>query len=119
MQKEKLKINTFGEIGSTMCISTEDGEKIFSIIKKAFDKNITVEISFLNIEMITSAFLNAAIGQLYGKYEEKFIQQHLSVKDMADEDKFLLKRVVVRAKDYFANKKNMEKVIAEGLNENA
>jgi len=118
MRKEKLKINLLGEVGSTMCVSTEDGEKIYSIIKKAFDKNISVEISFLNIEMITSAFLNAAIGQLYGKYEENFIQQHLFVKDIADEDKCLLKKVVKRAREYFANKKNMKKVIAEGLNEN-
>ena len=119
MQKEKLKINTFGEIGSTMCISTEEGEKIYSIIRKAFDKKISVEISFLNIEMITSAFLNAAIGQLYGKYKEIFVQQHLFVKDIANEDKVLLKKVVERAKEYFTNKKNMKKIIAEGLNENA
>lgn len=116
---KKVTINIFGEVGSKMCVSTEDGQKIYSIIKKAFDKKMSVEISFLNIEMIISAFLHAAIGQLYGKYKEDFIRQHLSVKDIQDEDKFLLKKVVERAKKYFANQKNMEKVIAEGLNENA
>ena len=114
---KKVNINIFGEIGNKMCVSTEDGEKIYSLIKKAFDKKISVEISFLNIEIITSAFLNAAIGQLYGKYEESFIKKHLSVKDIMDEDKFLLKRVIERAKEYFADKRNMKKAIAKGLKE--
>ena len=42
-----------------------------------------------------SAFLNAAIGQLYGKFSEETIRASLGVSDMEQEDLALLKRVVI------------------------
>jgi hypothetical protein len=54
---------------------------------------------------LTAAFLNAAIGQLYGKFKEDQIRAQLKVKDMQPDDFALLKRVVDTAKQYFRNPK--------------
>lgn len=52
---------------------------------------------------LTPAFLNAAIGQLYGKFPEKKITSKLSILGMDPEDAFLLEQVVKRAREYFKN----------------
>ena len=56
--------------------------------------------------MLTPAFLNAAIGQMYGEFPEAQIKANLSVADMEPDDLELLKRVVDSAKDYFKTIKN-------------
>jgi len=60
-----------------------------------------VTVSFLNVSSLTSAFLNAAIGQLYGSFSENEIRSKLKVADLEPDDRELLKRVVDTAKEYF------------------
>ena len=50
---------------------------------------------------MTAAFLNAAIGQLYGTLGEEKIRSLLKVKDVEPVDLALLKRVIDNAKLYF------------------
>lgn len=57
----------------------------------------------MNVTDLTPAFLNAAIGQLYGKFPERKIKSELSILEMNPEDAFLLKQVVKRAREYFKN----------------
>jgi len=72
-----------------------------------------VSLSFDRIETIISAFLNAAIGQLYGELPEEKIRELFNVRDMAQEDLALLKRVVDNAKLYFANRKEFDQAWKE------
>ena len=65
------------------------------------------------MEMLTSAFLNTAIGKLYGEFDEKKIKNSLSVSDISNEDKLLLKRVVDTAKVYYKNPKQFEESIKQ------
>lgn len=57
----------------------------------------------MNITSLTSAFLNAAIGQLYVEFTEDQIRANLTVKDIEQDDLALLKRVVETAKAFFKN----------------
>ena len=41
-------------------------------------------VSFGGLEDVTSAFLNTAIGQLYGEFGEDVIRTHLHVLDAED-----------------------------------
>jgi hypothetical protein len=67
--------------------------------------------------MLTSAFLNTAIGKLYGEYDEKTVKLHLSVEYMDDNDKLLLKRVIDTAKAYYKNPNQFEDSIKKILEE--
>ena len=58
-------------------------------------------VSFLNVTSLTSAFLNAAIGQHYGSFSENEIRSKIKVTDLEPDDRALLKRVVDTAKEYF------------------
>lgn len=110
---DKIKLSVYSITGDSFCVASEDGEKVFEQIKKAWVDKKLIDISFLNVEMLTSAFLNTAIGKLYGEFNEDEIKSILSVSDIQDEDKLLLKRVVDTAKAYYKNPNKFEDSINE------
>jgi hypothetical protein len=100
---EKITINVFEIVGSPLCVASDDGQKVYERIGQAMRQGRSVELSFVNITSLTPAFLNTAIGQLYGEFTEEEIRTKLAVKVMEPDDLFLLKRVVDTAKAYFKN----------------
>jgi len=114
---EILTISVFNTVGNSFCVEADDGQKVYELIKKALQENRKVKVSFQNVEMLTSAFLNTAIGQLYKDFTEEEIKNSLSVDNLANEDAALLKRVVSTAKLYYKDPEEMEKSITEILGE--
>lgn len=110
-------INIINIVGDSYCIEAEDGGKVFALITKAFAEHQKVVLSFLNVEMLTTAFLNTAIGQLYRDFSEEEIKQYLSVKDMSQNGLKSLKRVVETAKLFYRDPEAMERSINEILGE--
>ena len=74
-----------------------------------------VVLSFLNVSTLTSAFLNTAVGQLYGEFDENHIRELLKAEDMEAEDRALLKRVVDTAKLYFKDPERFNRAVRETL----
>ena len=114
---DEIKINIFSIVGQKDCTLPEDGDKVFSSIQRVLKENKKVLISFKNVEKLTTAFLNNAIGKLYGEFEEDKLKQSLSVEDISDSGKVRLKRVVTNAKNYFKNPDKMKESIKEILGE--
>lgn len=110
---ENIKISIVNSIGDVYGIETDDGQKVFDLIVKAFRDDKKVTLSFQNIEMLTTAFLNTAVGQLYGNFSEDFIREHLEVSDISDSGKVALKRVVDTAKLYYKDPEILKKSIDE------
>ena len=108
---ETIKINVYAITGDSFCVAAEDGEKVFVQIKKGIIEGKKIDVSFLNVDMLTSAFLNTAIGKLYGEFDEDKIKETLSVSDISEEDRFLLKRVVDTAKAYYKDPHQFENSI--------
>lgn len=100
---EDVMISVFEVVGSPLCVASEDGQKVYDRVKSALEKGRNVTVSFFNVNSLTSAFLNAAIGQLYGEFSQEQIRARVQVSDMEQEDLFLLKRVVDTAKAYFSD----------------
>jgi len=98
---ESITINILNIIGDVYGVEAEDGQKVYELVRKAIDGGHKVILSFLNIEMLTTAFLNTAIGQLYKDYSEEQVKDHLQVTDISDSGKVALKRVVDTAKLYY------------------
>ncbi len=101
MNESIITLSVFEIVGSPLCVASDDAEKVYERIEKAIKQGRSVALSFVNISSLTSAFLNAAIGQLYGEFSEEKIRAKLAVKDMEPDDLALLKRVVETAKIYF------------------
>ena len=96
-----IKVSTV--IGGAICVATEDGQKLFDVISQSIEDDVQLEISFEGIELIISAFLNTAIGQLYGKFPKDKIDKMLSYTHLEDDDRNLLRLVVANALRYFSN----------------
>ncbi len=95
-------------IGSSSCISAEDGQKVFNTLVPFLKSRKEVIISFERISTLISLFLNVAIGQLYGVFSENEIRALIKVDGLACDDLEILKRVVENAKKYYANPKGYD-----------
>lgn len=90
-------------IGSPLCVSAEDGQILHDKIAPLVRDDVHVVLSFRGVDTVISAFLNAAIGQLYGEFSEDRVRGLLSFEDVTDDDLTLVKRVAENAVIYFKN----------------
>jgi hypothetical protein len=114
---QDVHISIFETVGSHLCVASDDGQKVYDRIVRALKEGRRVTVSFLNVDGLTSAFLNAAIGQLYGSFTEEQIRLLLKVEDMQPDDVALLKRVVETAKQYFKDPGRFQQAVREALGE--
>ncbi len=113
----KYTVDVFNLVGSEHCIEAIEGQKVYEVIKIVLSTDRHVEISFVNVEILTTAFLNTAIGQLYRDFCEDFIREKVSVIHMSASDLIKLKRVNMTAKAFYKYPDKMKKSIEEILGE--
>ena len=112
MSKE-LIVRVFDIVGGPLCVSAEDGQRVHDKIAPLLREGTKVALSFEQVETLISAFLNGAVGQLYGEFPEDRIRELLSVRDLDEEDTAILKRVVENAKTYFKAPKQFDQAWKE------
>jgi hypothetical protein len=113
--KNKITLSVFEIVGSPLCVASDDGQKVYGRVTAGLKQGSNITVSFRKVSSLTAAFLNAAIGQLYGKFKEDQIRSKLKVKDMQPDDLALLKRVVDTAKEYFKDPKRFDKAVEEAI----
>jgi hypothetical protein len=99
--EKSLAISPYEIVGSPLCVTSDDGQKVFERIAGALKDGKSITVSFRNVSGLTPVFLNASIGQLYSAFSQEEIRARLKVKDLAPADLVLLKCVVDTAKEYF------------------
>lgn len=115
MIMDEVKINIVNAIGDSFCVEAEDGQKVFDLISKALKDDRKVCLSFVNVEMLTTAFLNTAVGQLYRDFSEEFIKEKLAVEEISQSGLVSLKRVIDTAKLFYKDPEAMQRSINEIL----
>ncbi len=105
---DRITIKVADLIGSPLCISAEDGQKVFEKVESLLKSGKPLTISFDRVTMLISLFLNVAIGQLYGSFREEEVRSLVQVNGLSGDDMELLKRVVDNAKKYYANPKGYD-----------
>lgn len=95
-------------IGSHLCISAEDGQKVFDKMEPLLKNGRRVTISFEGVDLLISLFLNVSIGQLYGSFTEEEVRSRVGVTGLSPDDQEFLKHVVDNAKRYYANPKSYD-----------
>ena len=113
----EVELSVYEIVGSALCVASDDGQKVYDRIEAALKEGRSVALSFRNVTSLTSAFLNAAIGQLYGSFDEEQIRARLKVQNMEADDRALLKRVVDTAKEYFKDPHRFDQAVGETLGE--
>ncbi|MBW2557678.1 MAG: STAS-like domain-containing protein [Deltaproteobacteria bacterium] len=112
---KNLELSIFEVVGNPLCVASSDGQKVYDRVMAALKEGRNVTLSFRNVTTLTSAFLNAAIGQLYGVFSEDQIRALLTVEDMQQDDIALLKRVVETAKQYFKDPQKFDQALRETM----
>jgi len=111
------RIDVFNIVGGALCIEADDGQSIYEYIQKTLKNGTNIIISFKNIEMVTTAFLNTAIGQLYREYNKEEISSRISFEDISDDIKVKIKRVNQTAKLFYEDPDRLQRTINEVLGE--
>lgn len=109
-----VRITISSIVGGGICVAATDGQRVHQEIYDEIKDGNRVEISFFGVTRMTTAFLNAAVGQLYGEFEEGDIKKHLAPPvDFEEWHLRRLKMVVDRAKAYFTDRDSVEKAFRE------
>lgn len=114
LTEERVKINVFETAGENCCVAA-CGQKVYDIITAALCENKKIELSFAEVNELTPAFLNSAIGQLYGCFPAEQIESNLLFTDISEEDEIILKRVIERVKTYFEHAYTCRKALKDVL----
>ena len=91
-------------LSSDSALTPSSGELIYKVLDSKIAEKKIIELDFAGIEIITSAFLNSAVGKLYSKYSSEQLNSLLFIKNISSDDLQLLKKVIERAKEYFTDK---------------
>jgi hypothetical protein len=108
---DRITLRVTDLIGSPLCISAEDGQKVFDKLSPLLKEGKQVDVSFERVTTLISLFLNAAIGQLYGIFTEDQIRSQVKIVGLPEDDLDMLKRVEVNAKKYYANPKEYDQAL--------
>lgn len=95
-------------IKNDSAVSSDDGETVYELILESIRAKEITELDFAGISIITTAFLNSAIGQLYDVFSSDELNEYIVLKNVQKEDTMQFKKVIERAKEYFHNKKGLE-----------
>ncbi len=100
-------------IGSGYGVSASDGKLVYNAIANEISKGNRVLISFENTTRLTTAFLNAAVGQLYGEFSADKVRSVLvPPEDAEDWQLHRLKLVIDRAKVFFSDPDSVSGIIS-------
>lgn len=93
----------------------KQGDEIYKLILKGFNQNDIVYVDFEGMTTILSTFLNNAIGTLYKDYTSDFLNEKLKIENLCEDDMFILRRVIKRAKEFYKNEEAITKVLDENI----
>lgn len=106
-----MTIVVSNEIESNSATIRDHGLKVYEKAKKELLNNKKVTISFVNIEMVISSFLNASIGKLYGDFDYELVDNLVSVVGLDEDDiELLYGTVIPNAKEYYQDKEKISKI---------
>lgn len=105
-------------IKKQIAVTTTEAQKVYDKLKKAVEQDEEITVSFENIKILISHFLNVSIGELYISHKNKWeILDNIKYIGLSDDDLKLLKdRVIPSFKSNPTDKEKYIKIQEEILN---
>lgn len=98
---EEPRIRLVDLAGDDYCVDLDDAERARDALAVLLRDHAELELSFEGVNLVTTAFLNVAIGELYGEFPIDDLQVRLQPVDIAPDDRALWELVVHRAVDFY------------------
>lgn len=112
---EPIPIKVVDLINSPRAVAPNDGERVFDEICPLLKSGQKVQLSFAGITMVITAFLNAAVGKLFGELTEQQFNDLLEIRDLRDAFQPSLESSIKWSKAFFKNRESLGKAVLEGL----
>lgn len=103
MNTDPIVIKVSDYTATSLAVAADEGEKVYQTIKKLFSAYQTIVLDFSDISLMTTAYLNGAIGQLYNDYSSQELADRLKLENVSADDLPLFKKVTNRAKEFYKN----------------
>ena len=116
MDSYSLKINE--HITLNKGVTPDEGEIIFQILSEQFSQGNKVILDFTGVEMMTTAFLNVAIGNLYKTYNSDQLKEMMEFNGLTESIAMKIKQVTDAAKLFYLDEEKFSNIIDKVLNEN-
>lgn len=97
---ETMVVRAVDIVGSSHCVSVDDGLRLHDTLLGLLQAGGRVTLSFEKAETVISAFLNAAVGKLFGDLPSEEVDARLQVKEVNPD---LLARVRQNAIRYYSD----------------
>lgn len=114
MDTKLIKLNDFLTLNSG--VTPEEGTPVYETIIRAFKDGFCVTLDFSNVTMLTTAFLNVVIGDLYKDYTSDDLKTRLILVNYSDSTANRIKRVTDNAKLFYKDKETFSKDVEDVLN---
>ena len=112
---ESIIIRVADLVGGPRAVDAADGEKVFEKVLPVIQSGRKVQLSFDGITMVITAFLNAAVGKLYGVLPESRVDEMIEVKDILPPFQSSLEKSIEWSKAYYRDPERMRKAIMEEM----
>lgn len=116
MEAITVKLNDYLTLNSG--ITPEEGVPVYETIVQAFRQERTVTLDFSGVSMLTTAFLNVVIGDLYKDYTSEELKNRLTLINYSDSTAARIKKVTDNAKLFYKDKVSFCQDVEEVLNAN-
>lgn len=103
MSKTTATIVKLHDLFGENLLNFEDGARVHKLVHDELVARRAVVLDFSGVRIVASAFLNAAVGQLYADVPSDVIKKHLTAENASDIALFALKRVVENSKRYYSD----------------
>lgn len=114
MNNITIKLNDYLTLNSG--VTPEEGLPIYNSIIEAFKKGNTVTLDFEGVDMLTTAFLNVVIGDLYKDYNSEKLKSMLVLVNFSESTAKRIKKVTDNAKLFYKDENSYNKDVEEVLN---
>jgi hypothetical protein len=102
--QQDVMLRVAAMIGDSIAVDTQDGERVFEQVRDCLKSGGNVTLSFEGVEFVIVAFLNVAIGKLYGDFSEEAVRENFRVEHLKPEDVVKLKRAIENGKACYGRK---------------
>jgi STAS-like domain of unknown function (DUF4325) len=102
-------IKVFTIIG-TNCVSLEDGQRIYELVKSSLAHGVPVELDFNDVNIYASPFFNAALGQLLKDIDAKTLNTNLKISNLSPDGLETIRKVIDNSREYYLSAKKRQDV---------
>ena len=101
------------QVSGPVCVDPADGGRLGEVVTQTLERGESVLLDFTGVTILTSSFLNAAIGFLFGTFSAEDLARRLQWCGLDSTDESLIRLVQSNAIRYFSATESQRERLAE------